>query len=126
MSKNHSGNMQPQIDYEEHKSFTNPDGSIVNTKSTSVYAYDPATLKLLPLKATDNGDGTLTLNTTGAGGGQQYADGATNATPTGTIALGKDPSNVLHALALDASGNLKIAGTFSSSTAAANDSWGQA
>ena len=42
------------------------------------------------------------------GGGTQYADGTTQATPTGTVALGKNPSNVLHSLALDASGNLNV------------------
>lgn len=40
---------------------------------------------------------------TSFGGGTQYADGATQVTPTGTVALGKDGSNVLHALPLDAS-----------------------
>ena len=45
---------------------------------------------------------------TNFGGGTQYTDGATQATPTGTVALGKNPSNVLHALSLDASGNLNV------------------
>jgi hypothetical protein len=45
---------------------------------------------------------------TSFGGGTQYADGTTQATPTGTIALGKNPSNVVHALALDAAGNLLV------------------
>lgn len=42
------------------------------------------------------------------GGGTQYADGTTQATPTGTVALGKNSSNVLHSLALDSSGNLNV------------------
>lgn len=42
------------------------------------------------------------------GGGTQYAQGTTNATPTGTAAMGKNPSNVLNALTLDASGNLNV------------------
>ena len=41
------------------------------------------------------------------GGGTQYADGAAQATPTGTVALGYDGSNV-QALATDASGNLQV------------------
>ena len=45
---------------------------------------------------------------TSFGGGTQYADGASQTTPTGTAALGKNPSNVLHALALDGSGNLNV------------------
>jgi len=45
---------------------------------------------------------------TSFGGGTQYTDGTTQATPTGTVALGKNPSNVLHSLALDASGNLLV------------------
>jgi hypothetical protein len=45
---------------------------------------------------------------TSFGGGTQYAQGTTQATPTGTVALGQNPSNILNALALDASGNLKV------------------
>jgi hypothetical protein len=41
-------------------------------------------------------------------GGTQYADGATQATPTGTVALGKDPSNVLKSLPLTTAGALKV------------------
>lgn len=44
----------------------------------------------------------------GAGSGTQYVDGVTQATPTGTIALGKTSGNVLHSLALDSSGNLNV------------------
>jgi hypothetical protein len=45
---------------------------------------------------------------TSFGGGTQYSDGTTQTTPTGTVALGKNPSNVLHSLAIDASGNLLV------------------
>jgi hypothetical protein len=58
---------------------------------------------------------------TSFGGGTQYADGTTQATPTGTIALGKNASNVVHALSLDTSGNLNVnlaAGTISGNAAA--------
>jgi hypothetical protein len=52
-------------------------------------------------------DGTGT-QITSFGGGTQFADGATSATPTGTVALGKNPTNIVHALALDALGNLNV------------------
>lgn len=42
------------------------------------------------------------------GGGTQFTDGATSTTPTGTVAMGKNPSNIIHAVALDASGNLNV------------------
>lgn len=45
---------------------------------------------------------------TSFGGGTQYADGATQATPTGTVALGKNGANILHALSLDGSGYLNV------------------
>lgn len=45
---------------------------------------------------------------TSFGGGTQIADGSTSATPTGTVAMGKNGSNVVHALALDSSGNLNV------------------
>jgi hypothetical protein len=45
---------------------------------------------------------------TSFGGGTQYSDGVTQATPTGTVALGKNGTNVLHALSLDGSGNLNV------------------
>jgi hypothetical protein len=41
-------------------------------------------------------------------GGTQYADPTTNSGPMGTVAMGKNASNVLHALSLDSSGNLNI------------------
>lgn len=44
----------------------------------------------------------------GAGGGTQYTEGTTQATPTGTVAFGKDPSNVVKSLPLTAAGNLKV------------------
>jgi hypothetical protein len=45
---------------------------------------------------------------TSFGGGTQYASGVTQATPTGTVALGINASNVLNALLLDASGYLEV------------------
>jgi len=44
---------------------------------------------------------------TSFGGGTQYTDGDADATPTGTVALGFDGSNV-QALATDATGNLQV------------------
>lgn len=58
---------------------------------------------------TDN-TGQLNVNiVSGGGGGTQYADGATQATPTGTVGLAKNPSNILRSLALDALGSLIVA-----------------
>lgn len=52
---------------------------------------------------------SLNVNITGgSSSGTQYADGTTQATPTGTVALGKNGSNVLHSLSLDGSGNLNV------------------
>lgn len=45
---------------------------------------------------------------TSFGGGTQYAQGAVQPTPTGTVAMGKDPSNAINAFTLDASGNLNV------------------
>src|SRR5271157_2405402 len=60
----------------------------------------------VPLTATGS---SLNVNITGgASSDAQYPDGTTNATPTGTVAMGKNPGNVLHALALDSSGNLFV------------------
>jgi hypothetical protein len=48
---------------------------------------------------------------TSFGGGTQYAEGTTQATATGTVALGKDPSNVVSPLQLDASKRLIVSCT---------------
>jgi hypothetical protein len=67
---------------------------------------------------------SLNVNITGgATSGTQYADGVTQSTPTGTVALGKNSSNVLHSLSLDGSGNLNVnlaAGSISGGNAAAS------
>lgn len=88
----------------------------------AIGAWQPSSLSYVTLNADVSGN----LNVTGGGGGgggTQYADGTTNTTPTGTVALGKNPSNVLHSLALDASGNLNVnlaAGSISGGNAAAS------
>lgn len=69
--------------------------------------------------------GNLLVNIAAGGGasGTQYVDGVTQVTPTGTVALGKNPTNVLHSLSLDSSGNLNVnlaAGTISGGNAAAS------
>lgn len=75
---------------------------------------------------TVNPDGTINVNVMsggGGGGGTQYVDGVTQATPTGTVAMGKDSSNVLKALPLSASGNLNVnlaEGTITGGNAAAS------
>jgi hypothetical protein len=45
---------------------------------------------------------------TSFGGGTQYAEGTTQATATGTVAMAKDASNVVHPVQVDGSNNLKI------------------
>lgn len=78
--------------------------------------------KLQALKVDSSGN-LLVAGGTGGGSGTQYADGATQATPTGTVALGKNGSNIVHALSLDGSGNLNVnlaAGTISGGNAAAS------
>lgn len=45
---------------------------------------------------------------TSFGGGTQYTQGTTQASPVGTVAMGLNPSNVLNALNQDASGNLLV------------------
>lgn len=47
-------------------------------------------------------------NYVSSSGGTQYVEGATEATPTGTVALGKDSSNILRTLEIDGSGNLNV------------------
>jgi hypothetical protein len=51
---------------------------------------------------------SLSPNSTGSIAVTQYLDGTTNATPTGIVSLGKNASNVLHALSLDGTGNLNV------------------
>jgi hypothetical protein len=53
-------------------------------------------------------DSSGALMVTGGGGGTQYTQGDTQASPVGTVAMGKDSSNVLKALPLDASGYLQV------------------
>jgi hypothetical protein len=86
--------------------------------ATQVGAQD-GTGKLQPLNVDVSGN----LKVTGGGGGTQYTDGNTQATPTGTVALGKNASNVVHSLSLDNSGNLNVnlaAGSISGGNAAAS------
>lgn len=51
--------------------------------------------------------GNLRVNATGISG-VQYTDPTTQASPTGTVAMGKNASNVIHALSLDGTGNLNV------------------
>lgn len=58
----------------------------------------------------------------GGGADVQYAEGTTHVTATGTVALAKDASNVVHAVTVDGSGNLNVnlaAGSISGGNAAA-------
>ena len=59
----------------------------------------------------------------GGGGGTQYAEGTTVPTTTGTVALGKNASNVVLPVSLDTFGNLNVnlaAGSISGGNAAAS------
>ena len=58
----------------------------------------------------------------GASSGTQYTQGASQASPVGTVAMAKTAGNVINALALDASGNLNVnvaAGSITGGNAAA-------
>lgn len=52
--------------------------------------------------------GNLRVTTVGGGSSVQYAEGTVIPTATGTVALGKDATNTVHALKLDGSGNLDV------------------
>jgi hypothetical protein len=98
-----------------------PVGSSVGNLNVNQWVWQPSTLSYIQVSADASGN----INVTGGGsggGGTQYVDGVTVATPTGTVSIGRNPSNVLHALSLDASGNLNVnlaAGTISGGNAAA-------
>lgn len=79
----------------------------------------------VPLQVDSNGNLLVNVAVGGGGGGSgtQYVDGVTQATPTGTVAFGKNPSNILHSISLDAFGNLNVnlaAGSISGGNAAAS------
>lgn len=79
--------------------------------NVALYAWSTSLLQNVQLTV----DGSGNLHVVGAGGGGadvQYVDGVTQATPTGTVALGKNSSNVLHALPLDASNNMQVSTKF--------------
>src|SRR6266436_4817049 len=77
-------------------------GGVYNVTSPA-----PTPGQALPLQIDANGNILVNI-AAGAASGTQYADGTTQATPTGTVALGKNPTNILHSLSLDASGNLNV------------------
>lgn len=95
-------------------------GSVKVTDGTSTATIGNLTNNKALATMIVDGSGT---QITSFGGGTQYADGTSQTTPTGTVALGKNASNVLHALSLDASGYLNInlaAGTITGGNAAAS------
>lgn len=97
-------------------------GKFVVAGVFNTLAPSPVSGQEVPLQVDSSGNILVNI-AAGSASGTQYADGTTQATPTGTVALGKNPSNVLHALALDASGNLNVnlaAGTISGGNAAAS------
>lgn len=78
--------------------------STVTGNAVSIHAIPVGSVNALTMAIVDGSGNQITS----FGGGTQYADGATQATPTGTVALGKNGSNVLHSLSLDSSGNLNV------------------
>src|SRR2546429_119197 len=93
-------------------------GGVYNVASPA-----PLDKQELALQLDINGNLLVNIAAGGGAGGVQYADGTTNATPTGTVALGKNPSNILHALGLSAAGNLNVnlaEGSISGGNAAAS------
>jgi hypothetical protein len=84
---------------------TNTIGSVKLTDGTSTATIGNLTNNKALATMLVDGTGT---QITSFGGSTQYATGTTQATPTGTVALGKNPSNILNALSLDASGNLNV------------------
>lgn len=84
---------------------TNTIGSVKLTDGTSTATIGNLTNnKALATMIVDSSGNQITS----FGGGTQYAAGTTQATPTGTVAMGKNSSNVLSALSLDSSGNLNV------------------
>lgn len=91
----------------------------------NIVAPSPSDGQALPFQVDSAGNLLVNVAVGGGGGtaGVQYVDGVTQATPTGTVALGKNPSNILHAISFDASGNLNVnlaAGSISGGNAAAS------
>lgn len=81
------------------------DGAIVDGVSAAIKAtvFDLTNSNPLATQIVDaNGDAITSF-----GGGTQYADGAVQATPTGTVALGYDGANV-RALTTDVNGYLQV------------------
>lgn len=80
------------------------DGAIVDGASSSIKAtvLDYTSSNPLAVRLTDT-DG----NYVGAGAGTQYTDAEDDATPTGTVAMGTDGSNV-YAVHTDTSGDLQV------------------
>lgn len=56
MAGNHTGNVQPSIDLEEHRSKN------VNAKAVVMHVYDPNTDGYYPVEAVQNTDGSWTLS----------------------------------------------------------------
>jgi len=70
MATNHTGNVQPAIDLEEHRSKN------VAAKAVVIHGYIPGTDEYAPVTLVDNGDGTYSLSSTGGGGSTGLATNA--------------------------------------------------
>lgn len=101
MSNNHTGNIQPSIDLEEHRSKN------VSAKATVDHGYLPGTDQYVPITAVDNGDGTYSMKTTasltGGGGDGAILDGVSPTIKANVLDLAS--SNPLATAIVDGSGN---------------------
>ena len=91
---------------------TQINGSAVSTAASGIMrigvtAGDTGTLIS---STSDSGTVGLNVHVTNTGGlaGTQYLEGTTAATPTGTVAMTKNPSNLIESLRSDASSNLLV------------------
>jgi hypothetical protein len=74
MSKDHTGNISPAVEYEEHIS-----KGAINAKRAALYGYIPGNDSLVPITAVDNGDGTYSFrsSTTANAGAVSTNNGST-------------------------------------------------
>ena len=99
MSNNHTGNVQPSIDLEEHRSKN------VHVKGVLEHGYIPGSDQYVPITAIDNGDGTYSMKTSASLSSTDGAiqDGASPSIRATVLDL--TSSNPLTAAIVDSSGN---------------------
>lgn len=67
MSNSHTGNVQPSIDLEEHRSKN------LQAKAVVLHGYIPGSDEYVPITAVDNGDGTYSASSTGGSAASSIA-----------------------------------------------------